>query len=364
MGHHRSFLTQSQPSGALASDLPVGRSAFSKPAIAALADRFAPEAQSAGNSGARSRLPDNMAVPSRLKSRGFQTSRLIYSLVCVAVVPAAILSVPLWHGMELTQPVQGSNALEIVLSSPDRIDTKAGDEIDFPIAIDATDTLPSRTVIAVSGMPEGASFSEGRPYGLTGWSLRPDEIGELRLRLPEARSAASDMRIDLLAADGAVLAQSETRLRIAANPAENETMRVVDNTSFQQIANVDTPVSTEALPPPPQRKPASPARNPLVNVTTVKVMTIKPPRPTRPHDGALALGDAAEPSAEWVEVVRPVNVHSQPQNSSKTVKVAGRGHKLRVTARDKDWVQVSDPKKSVNGWIYASFLKPTKPPAQ
>jgi SH3-like domain-containing protein len=40
-----------------------------------------------------------------------------------------------------------------------------------------------------------------------------------------------------------------------------------------------------------------------------------------------------------------------------------KGLKLRVAARDKNWVQVSDPATSANGWIYSRFLKPTEPPA-
>ena len=101
-----------------------------------------------------------------------------------------------------------------------------------------------------------------------------------------------------------------------------------------------------------------------MKVTTVKVVTIKPPGPTRPHDGAFALGEAAEAAAEWVEIVSPVDMHARPQQSSETVKVAEKGLKLRVTARDKNWVQVSDPATSANGWIYSRFLKPTEPPAQ
>jgi hypothetical protein len=260
--------------------------------------------------------------------------------------------------------VQGSTAPEIALSSPDRIEAKEGEEIAFAIAIDTTERLPSRSVIAVSAMPDGASFSEGRPYGATGWSLRPDEIGDLRLRLPQARSGASDMRIELLAADGAVLAQSETRLNVAAHPAEAETVSAVESNPFEQIARAETPKPVEALPPPPQPKPAHLAKTePAVKVTTVKVVTIKPAGPTRPHDGAFALGEAAEAPAEWVEIVSPVDMHARPQQASETVKVAEKGLKLRVAARDKNWVQVRDPVTSANGWIYSRFLKPTEPPA-
>ena len=57
---------------------------------------------------------------------------------------------------------------------------------------------------------------------------------------------------------------------------------------------------------------------------TTKVVTIKPP--SRPHDGAFALGEAAEAPYEWVEIVKPVEgvSHARPEQSSETVKVAER----------------------------------------
>ena len=44
----------------------------------------------------------------------------------------------------LSGSAQSSTAPEIALSSPDRIEAKAGEQIDFPLAIDATEKLPSR----------------------------------------------------------------------------------------------------------------------------------------------------------------------------------------------------------------------------
>jgi Bacterial SH3 domain len=361
----------------LALELPVSRSAFSKPNIAALAERFAPENNEAGLP-----RPETMAASPATKGPPLPIKGLISALVCVALVPTVILFVLSWQGTMwprtadglaasppsstgLAQPVQDSTAPEIALSSPDRIEAKAGEEIDFPIAIDTTEKLPSRCVLAVSAMPDGASFSEGHPYGATGWSLRPDEIGELRLRLPEARTGASDMRIELLAADGAVLAQSETRLNVAADPAETETVSAGESNPSEQIARAEAPKPVEASPPLPQPKPAPSAKTePSVKVATVKVVTIKPAGPTRPHDGAFALGEAAETPAEWVEIVRPVDMHARPQQSSETLKVAEKGLKLRVAARDRNWVQVTDPATSANGWIYSRFLKPTEPPPQ
>jgi hypothetical protein len=264
-------------------------------------------------------------------------------------------------------PEQASSPLEVALSSPGSIEANAGDVIDFPIAIDATETLPPRSIVAVTALPEGASFSEGRPYGVTGWSLRPDEIGGLQLRLP-LRSGASDMRLELLAGDGAVLAQSETRLSIAPAPVAVATVSFTESAPRAEIAKAEPAQPVADPPPPPQRNPsASAGTGPKVKVNTVKVVPIKPPRQARPHDGAYALGsatDAAQAPAEWMATKTAVDMHAKAEQSSETVKVAEGGVKMRVVARDKNWVQVTDPKTSTTGWIYNRFLTPAEPPAQ
>ena len=188
--------------------------------------------------------PPSRSSPATETRPGLPLKALIAAVIGGALVPTTILFALLWQGTMQT-PNDGAGAFsaaaepEIALSSPQRIEAKAGEAIDFPIAIDATEKLPSRSVVAVSAMPDGASFSEGRPYGATGWSLRPDEIGELRFRLPEAQSGAFDMRIELLAADGAVLAQSETRLNVTAAPAEADTVSAVESSPFEQSAGMD-----------------------------------------------------------------------------------------------------------------------------
>ena len=206
-----------------------------RPAIAASHPQVArPRAE--GNGAARSPAPKPMVAPAATRKSRLPLKGLITALLGIALVPTAVLlwqRMPVGHGVapaeELSvvsapastssaQPEQRSSALEVALSSPDRIEANAGDVVDFPIAIDATAALPARSIVAITALPEGASFSEGRPYGVTGWSLRPDEIGGLRLRLP-TRSASSDMRLELVAGDGTVLAQSESRLSVAPAPA-------------------------------------------------------------------------------------------------------------------------------------------------
>jgi hypothetical protein len=149
---------------------------------------------------------------------------------------------------------------------------------------------------------------------------------------------------------------------MAPSPAATEMANAADSNPFEMTART---AQSEGAVPLPQRKPTlSAGTAPMVR--TVKVVTIAPPQPTRPHDGAYALGspaDAPQASAEWLETKTAVDMHAKAQQSSETVKVAEGGIKVRVTARDKDWVQVTDPKSSTTGWIYNRFLKPAEPPA-
>jgi hypothetical protein len=342
------------------------RPAEAKPSIETIAKRFAPEPPPRDES--------DEAPPAKLTRTNGKVSqngkgrrvRAATVLVTAALLPMAILIVLLWQGMigfPQASKTQVQRFPEIALSTPDRLEAKAGEEIGFAIAVDSSDALPARSLIAISGLPDGALFSHGRPYGMTGWSLRPDEIGELRLRLPEARSGAFDMRIELLAADGTILAQSETRFTVPSLPKEEGAVITVASNPFGEIAQqVEAPVPAAAVPAPPERRPTHPVKaEPPVKVSTVKVVTIKPAPAARPsHDGAYALSEAVEPETEWMEIVSAVDMHARPQQTSETVKVIEKGVKVRVTGRDKNWVQVVDTATSTQGWIYKRFLKPAE----
>jgi hypothetical protein len=301
-----------------------------------------------------------------------------------SVPPAETTAASLASATGSAQPEQASSRLQVALSSSERIEANAGEAVAFPIVIDATETLPARSIVTVTALPEGAEFSEGRPYGVTGWSLRPEETGALNLRLP-AQSGDTKIRLELVAGDGTVLAQSETRLSVtpapvasapfiadhiagepvAGQPVAGEPVAAIATEPSEPIASVETTGSIASVPVP-TRKPTVSADT-SVKVNKVKAITIPAPRAARPHDGAYALAPAQEePQAggEWMVTKTAVDMHAKAQQSSETVKVADKGLKLRVTARDKNWVQVHDPKSSTTGWIYNRFLTPTDPPAQ
>jgi hypothetical protein len=109
---------------------------------------------------------------------------------------------------------------DIALTAPVKLVAKPGEENAFDVTLDTDEVLPSRSVIAIRSIPDGATFSQGRPYGESEWSLRPDEIGDLRLRLPRTATGGSDIHVDLVAADGTILASAVTRLDIAPDPKQ------------------------------------------------------------------------------------------------------------------------------------------------
>jgi hypothetical protein len=348
----------------------VRRLATVEPQLPTIAERFAPELDEPDIDAAELRAERPGAVPPY--SGGPRPGRaLIAGLIAGALLPTIILGTLLWNGTirfggadgvsapAATAAPSAAAAPDIVLASPHNIEARAGEEVAFPITIDSTEPLPPRSLIAVSAMPDGASFSEGRPYGATGWSLRPDEIGDLRLRLPAGQSGASDMRIAFLAADGTQLAQAETKLNVAAEPADAQVaLPQAESGGTSAVAQPETGQDADA--------PAeSEASTPVANTDTAEAAGSPAGQVQPARDAVTASGDAAATAqVEWVEVVSPVDVHAEALQQSETVRVVPKGLKLRVAGRDKNWVQVSDPATSETGWIYNRFLKATEPPSQ
>jgi len=239
----------------LDAEFPVGaKLAPKKPelTVSSMAERFAPGTLRAKRPvppltadaalGRPSPEPRLFATPTR---------GVIAVLMAVAVAPAAILGGLLWFGAlrgpeagfvaSVTVPAQQAtptqhaavaptlSALpkepEIALTAPEEIVAEGGETVDFAIAIEGAEDLPARSAIAIRDLPEGASFSSGRPFGAGEWSLRPDEIAGLSLRLPKDQTGTSDLRVELVAADGAVLARTATRLDVAPPPTAGLAVR-------------------------------------------------------------------------------------------------------------------------------------------
>ena len=131
------------------------------------------------------------------------------------VQQAAVAEMP---APETILPKRAIELPSVAVSVPDAIAAEAGKETAFAITLDSEDGLPPRSIITIRGLPEGTSFSAGRPFGDTEWSLRPDETDNLRVTLPTGASGQRALNVAVVAADGSVITSAGTRLDIAADP--------------------------------------------------------------------------------------------------------------------------------------------------
>jgi hypothetical protein len=233
-----------------------------------MAERFAPEGQKGFAAGAGQVLIEPMVImPHGRKPAPIPVlSRwIITALVLVSLIPAALLLLLLWQGgiqvpkktntaetaidvaVPAPIPQQASvtttpDALDterpepdIALTAPVKLVAKAGDEVAFDVTLDTDEALPSRSLIAIRALPDGTTFSQGRPYGESEWSLRPDEIGDLRLRVPSHAKGDSDIHTDLVAADGTILASAVTRLDIAPDPKQTLILRADESDRIDDL---------------------------------------------------------------------------------------------------------------------------------
>jgi hypothetical protein len=123
----------------------------------------------------------------------------------------------------------------VAISVPNAIAAEAGKETTFAIAIDSDDSLPPRSIVTIRGLPEGTSFSAGRPFGETEWSLRPDEIDDLRLTLPANAGGQRALTIAVVAADGSTIASAGTRLDVAPDPKMALILRPEDTARIAEL---------------------------------------------------------------------------------------------------------------------------------
>ncbi len=295
----------------------------------------------------------------------FRTRLLFVGLILAALVPSLILAA---LGLGLISmpgskpgpavPVPQTAAPSAVLTAPDRIEAVAGEDVSFPIALDGTDGVPSRSVIAIKGLPHHSNFSEGRPFGDSEWTLKPDQIGDLHLVLPAGATGEFKLGIALIAPDDKVIAEAETLLAIAPAPAPSESPAA-------EAGSVPSPEVSE---------PAATAAFPDGSETTASV----PVPDAGPGDGAemeqaprameaatAPSGDTPSGTAEQTETnsglgtVQPsvfVNLREGPSSSAPVLGVIAKGAKLSVLDRKRGWVQVTDPETGKKGWIYSGLL--------
>ena len=279
---------------------------------------------------------------------------LVAGLILVALIPNLTLGAIFWLGVidtpwsmpathppnESSGPAAQSAVPSPVLSSPAMLEATAGGDITFPIALDGTDGVPARSIIAIRGLPQGSKLSSGRPYDETEWNLKPDEIGDLHLVLPSNASGEAKLIIQLVATDGAILADAATILKTPTNSAANIAASNIKSEPTQaQVSEQRTPGLEERG-----------AEGTLANLDAATTPPEDPvPLPSRRP------APTAKDDANWITLTS-VNLRTRPTRSAPAIGVVAKDAKLRVIGRKNRWVQVTDPTTSEKGWIYARHV--------
>jgi hypothetical protein len=208
------------------------------------------------------------------------------------------------------------------------------------MALDGTDGVPAHSIIAIKGLPRGSKLSSGRPYDETEWNLKPDEIGDLHLVLPSNASGEAKLIIQLVATDGAIIADAATVLKMPANSAANIPASDIETEPTQaQVSEQRT-----------QGLEGRGAEGTLANLDAAMATPGDPvPLPTR-RPAQTSIDDA-----NWITLTS-VNLRERPTRSARAIGVVAKDAKLRVIARKNRWVQVTDPTTSEKGWIYARHV--------
>jgi hypothetical protein len=355
--------------GAAGGRYPAGVLGDPKP----IAQRFAHSADLRPAPSRRSESPLASPDPTTAPAEDLSTFRvrlLLVGLGTAAVVPSLIL-VALALGliaMPGSEPAVAVSARQAaapsaVLSLPGRIEATAGEPASFPIALDGTDGLPPRSVVAITGLPPGSNFSEGRPYGGTEWNLKPDQIGDLSLVLPGDADGDFKLGVTLIAPDGSVIAAAETLLAIASAPVPVQppavevsaglpaggeaALALVPDAAGGDTAAVQAELETETA---------------AVTTGDTQADTVEPTseEATAPagdvQPNTLGQAEVGETGLGTVEPAMFVNLREAPSSSSSVLGVVPKGAKLAVLDRKRGWVQVTDPDTGNKGWIYSGLL--------
>ena len=328
-------------------------------ATSRIAKRFAPRAPVLPPSGDAKR-GSFAPLTSPLVALTSGIRNLTAVLIVAALIPNLTLALfwlglvdPPWSEVAAPAPKESSRtpaetaALPPVLSAPNVLDVSQGETVIFPIALDGTDGVPDRSLIVIRGLPPGSTMSDGYSSGATEWRLKPDEIGDLRLALAPTARGESTLLVQLRAPDASIIATTSTTLRTRSEPsADPGPYEITDAPQGLNIA------SAERLADEPEANVEE--RMEITNTASIELNTA--PIETVPLPDRRPQPVPPPGAANWIRPTAWVNLRENPSPTAPVVTIVAKGSKLRVIARKRSWVQVSNPATSQSGWIYAGNL--------
>ena len=145
--------------------------------LSGVSQRLPPRTRAVATSGDQQFVDQTLLTPLLAFSSGLRM--LVLGLILVALLPNLVLGGLFWLGVlntpwsrpamlapnESPMPATRFALPPPVLSLPALLQATAGEEVTLPITLDGTDGVPARSIIAISGLPQGSTLSTGRPYG-------------------------------------------------------------------------------------------------------------------------------------------------------------------------------------------------------
>jgi hypothetical protein len=297
----------------------------------------------------------------------FGKSRVV-GLISLALVLPSLAGVAVWLSVLQSPSAHVSQQSQFtpspVLTAPAFIEATAGESVFLPIALDGTDGVPAYSTIAITGLPQGSTLSNGRAFSDTGWKLERDEIGDLQLVLPSSAGGQAKLTIQLVAPDATVVADAETMLQVA--PASQDSLprnsEASDDAGLAPANHELILSGISILGVSPETTNAQLTRKPPEGQLTAREEepVQSEPRIVQSQRRARAKRTVANIGVNEVKTTVFLNLRQAPSPSAKTIRVIAKGTKLRVLARKGSWVQVTDPANSAKGWIYTGSANPPR----
>jgi hypothetical protein len=290
-------------------------------------------------------------------------SKFIVALISVALVLPSLVGLTVWP---IHSPLAHQNLPSPVLTAPAFLEATAGETILLPIALDGTDGVPAHSTIAITGLPQGSTLSNGRPYGETAWKLERDEIGDLHLVLPNSAGGQAKFTIQLIAPDATVVADAEILLQVATASQDSLPQNAERSDDAGLAAAIVPEGSPEIADAQVLHEGAEAHAGPVLREAKPSAAEREedrvpsPPRAVQSQRRAPAKTTIANVGTNEIKTSVSVNLRQGPSPSAAVIRVVAKGTKLRVLARKDLWVQVTKPATSEKGWIYTGNANPPR----
>ena len=153
----------------------------------------------------------------------------------LASVVLGILALPLASAQAPDRPM---------LTVAATVTAELAKQVPFPIRVGPPSSIPRNSFLRVRGLPRSASLSEGHAIASGSWAVPLTALPDLTVMVPAPDVGKADVHISLVDANGAVLAEAKTTLRVfppdsvrepAARPAAATPTHPVDRQRAQEF---------------------------------------------------------------------------------------------------------------------------------